>query len=404
MTATRRTAPTTQMGTKPRVLLLITLADWGGAQHIVSLLARRFHERYALSVACAPHGELVDRLRGQGIRVIGIPEFVRDPHPWRDAVALWRLLRIMLKERFDLVHTHGTKAGLLGRVAARIARVPVVLFTAHGWAFTDGRAGWKRWLLAWMERFAARWSTRIVCVSAHDRRLAEQFGVGGQTKLVLIRNAIDPLGAPQLDADAFRRTLGVKGLPVIVSVARLAIQKDPMTLLDAARRLAAGTVVLVGDGPLRPAAERYVRDHGLGDRVIFSGMRRDVASILAVSDIFVLASRYEGLPLAIIEAMMAGLPVVATRVGGVAELVEDGVTGLIVPPRDGEALAGALRRLLADPELRHRMGMAGRERAFRDFAEDRMARETQKLYEELLGARVTNGARSWAGTSPEYRR
>jgi glycosyltransferase involved in cell wall biosynthesis len=177
-----------------------------------------------------------------------------------------------------------------------------------------------------------------------------------------------------------------------------------MTLLDAARRLAAGTVVLVGDGPLRPAAERYVRDHGLGDRVIFSGMRRDVASILAVSDIFVLASRYEGLPLAIIEAMMAGLPVVATRVGGVAELVEDGVTGLIVPPRDGEALTRALRRLLADPELRHRMGMAGRERALRDFAEDRMARETQKLYEELLGARVTNGARSWAGTSPEYRR
>ena len=391
------------MDTRPRVLLLITLAEWGGAQHVVSLLARRFHERYALTVACAPRGELVDRLLKDGIRVIGIPEFVRNPHPWRDVAALWRLFRIIRRERFDLVHAHGTKAGLLGRVAARIAGVPVVLFTAHGWAFTDGRAGWKRALLARMERLAARWSTAIVCVSEHDRRLAEQFGVGGQTKLVLIRNAIEPVHAPRLDTVAVRRALGVKQLPVIVSVARLAFQKDPMTLLDAARRLAAGTVVLVGDGPLRPAVEQYVRAHGLQERVIVAGMRRDVASILAVSDVFVLASRYEGLPLAVIEAMMAGLPVVATRVGGVPELVEDGVTGVLVPSRDGEALSQALTRLMADAELRSRMGMAGKSRALRDFAEDRMARETEILYEELLAARVTHGARSWAGTPSEYR-
>jgi glycosyltransferase involved in cell wall biosynthesis len=375
------------MGARPRVLLLVTLAEWGGAQHIVSLLAHCFHERYALSVACAPRGELVTRLLDQGIRVVSIPEFVRNPHPWRDAVALWRLFRVMRRERFDLVHAHGTKAGLLGRLAARIARVPVVLFTAHGWAFTEGRAIWQRWLLASVERLAARWSTRIVCVSAHDWRLAQQFGVGGQTQLVVIRNGIKPVDPPRLDADAVRRTLGVRELPVIVSVGRLASQKDPMTLLDAARRLAAGTVVLVGDGPLRPTAERYVRRHGLQDRVILAGMRRDVASILAVSDVFVLASRWEGLPLAIIEAMMAGLPVVATRVGGVPELVEDGVTGVIVPPRDSEALAAALRRLLADPGLRSRMGRAGKERAFRDFTEDRMARETEKLYEELLAVR-----------------
>jgi glycosyltransferase involved in cell wall biosynthesis len=375
------------MGTKPRVLLLVTLAEWGGAQHIVSFLARCFNGRYALSVACAPRGELVTRLLDQGIRVVGIPEFVRNPHPWRDALALWRLLRIMRSERFDLVHAHGTKAGLLGRLAARIARVPVVVFTAHGWAFTDGRATWQRWLLASLERLAARWSTRIVCVSAHDRQLAQQFGVGGQSQLVLIRNGITPADPPRLDADAVRRTLGVRERPVVVSVGRLASQKDPMTLLAAARRLTAGTVVLVGDGPLRPTAERYVRDHGLQNRVILSGMRTDVASILAVADVFVLASRWEGLPLAIIEAMMAGLPVVATRVGGVPELVEDGVTGVIVPPRDSEALAAALKRLLADPGLRSRMGRAGQERAFRDFAGDRMARETEELYEELLAVR-----------------
>lgn len=375
------------MNTRPRVLLLVTLAEWGGAQHIVSRLARCFDARYTLSVACAPHGELVTRLHDQGIRVVAIPEFVRNPHPWRDALALWRLMQIMRRERFDLVHAHGTKAGLLGRLAARIVHVPVVLFTAHGWAFTEGHAAWKRRLLAMMERMAARWSTRIVCVSAHDRRLAQEFGVGGQTQLVVIHNGITVPAPPHVNGDAVRRTLGVTDPPLIVSVGRLAPQKDPMTLLRAARRLTAGTVMLVGDGPLRAACDRYVREHGLDDRVILSGMRTDVSGILEVADIFALASRWEGLPLAIIEAMMAGLPVVATRVGGVPELVEDGVTGVIVPPGDSEALASALQRLMADPELRRRMGQAGRERALRYFAEERMTRETEKLYEDLLAVR-----------------
>jgi len=375
------------MNTRPRVLLLVTLAEWGGAQHIVSRLARCFDARYTLSVACAPDGELVTRLLDQGIRVVTIPEFVRNPHPWRDVLALWRLLRIMRRERFDLVHAHGTKAGLLGRLAARIAHVPVVLFTAHGWAFTEGRADWKRRLLALVERVAARWSTRIVCVSAHDRRLAQEFGVGGQTQLVVIRNGINALPPPRGDGDAVRRSLGVKEPPLIVSVGRLASQKDPMTLLRAAQRLTAGTVMLVGDGPLRAAADRFVREHGLQDRVVMPGMRTDVARILGVADVFALASRWEGLPLAIIEAMMAGLPVVATRVGGVPELVDDGVTGLIVPPGDSDALASALKRLMGDPELRRRMGQAGRERALRYFAEDRMTSETEKLYEDLLAVR-----------------
>ncbi len=172
--------------------------------------------------------------------------------------------------------------------------------------------------------------------------------------------------------------------PVITFVGRLADQKNPLGLLEAFTHLSHGTLVMVGEGPLRRKVEHVVRRSALDQCVRLIDPRPDIPDLLAASDIFVLPSRWEGLPLAIIEAMMAGLPVVATRVGGVPELVEDGVTGFLVPPADPRALAGALQRLLSDDALRRRIGAAGREKALREFRLDRMLRETSRLYEELV--------------------
>jgi len=372
---------------KLTVLLLVTLSELGGAQHVVYVLARYLRSGYDTTVACASGGFLIEKLRQEQIRVVEIPELVRPLNPIRDLQAFLKLYRWMHRERFDLVHAHSTKAGLLGRLAARLAGVPIVLFTAHGWAFTEGRTYWKRWLLAQAERLAAKATTKIICVSERDRELALQFHVGRPDQLVVIHNGIDPQPFTRADGARVRRQWGLEGTAVLTSVGRLVPQKDPLTLLKAIQNLSKGKLILIGDGPLQPRVERFIRRNGLANRVILAGERRDIPEILAASDVFVLPSRWEGLPLTIIEAMMVGLPVVATRVSGVPELVEDGVTGFLVPSGDPQGLAKALQQLLDDEELRRRMGEAGRQRALGNFTLDRMLHETHRVYEKVVGLR-----------------
>jgi glycosyltransferase involved in cell wall biosynthesis len=376
---------------KPRVLLLVTLSEIGGAQQVTYSLARHLSDEYEITVACAPNGALVERLRRDGIHVVEIPDLVRNVRPWRDLRAFFSLRRWLRRERFDLVHTHSTKAGLLGRLAARYAGVPGVLFTAHGWAFTEGRAYWVRRLLARVERYAARRTSKIICVSEHDRELALRFRVADPQQLVVIHNGIDPGPFREADGKAVRAEWGIdRDEPLITFVGRLAAQKDPLTLLEAVRRLSGGRVLLVGGGPLRSRVRAFLRQHGLEDRVVLTGEQTNIPEILAASDIFVLPSRWEGLPLTVIEAMLAGLPVVAGRVGGVPELVEEGVTGLLVPPGDPTRLAEALQRLLDGADLRHRMGDAARRRALRRFTLESMLRKYRDVYAEVL---ATTGVR-----------
>lgn len=381
------------MKARVKVLLLLTLSEWGGAQHIVYLLAKHLSDEYDITVACAPGGALIEKLRNESVCVVEIPQLTRLPSPWCDLRALFRLYLWMRRERFDLVHTHSTKAGLLGRLAAKLAGVPAVLFTAHGWAFTEGRTWWKRWLLAQVERMTTRLTTKIICVSEHDRELALQFTVAAPQNLVVIHNGIDPVPFLQASGARVQQELKLKGGPVLTFVGRLAPPKDLLTLLKAFERIRGGSLILVGDGPLRLQVEQFVRRRSLNDRVALLGARTDIPEILAASDVFVLPSRWEGLPLTIIEAMMAGLPVIATRVGGVSELVEDGVTGFLVPPRDPVALAKAIQKLFDDEELRLKMSQAGRKKALREFTLDRMLAETQRVYEEVLAAKPSSYSR-----------
>jgi glycosyltransferase involved in cell wall biosynthesis len=238
-----------------------------------------------------------------------------------------------------------------------------------------------------MERLAARVTDRIICVSDYDRNTALRHGVASSEKLVVIRNGVDPRPLLNADSGTVRAEFNLGRRPVVTMVARLVLQKDPLTLLRA-WQLSKGNNVLmiVGDGELRGEVSRFISSNGLIQSVILAGERKDIPEILAASDAFVLSSRWEGLPYTIIEAMIAELPVVATRVGGVPELVEDGVTGFLVPPGDTGALAEALQNILDDSEVRHRMGHAGREKALREFSLDDMLRRTRQVYEEVLGS------------------
>jgi glycosyltransferase involved in cell wall biosynthesis len=356
--------------TRPRVLLLITLAETGGAQAYVAALARVLAREYDVAVAAHGGGFLADA----GFRYVPLRHMRRRLDPLHDALALVELFRLFRRERPLVVHANSSKAGVLGRLAAVAARVPVRLFTVHGWAFRayEGRTATA---YLWADRLMSPLTTTTICV-AHGERSA---GVRARTcrpdRTVVIHNGV-PLDRP-------RRPPGPAVRPVtLLSVGRLRAPKDFVTLIRAFAALEPGTARLriAGDGPDRAAVEAEIERLGLQGRVELLGTRDDIPELLAGADVFVLASDSEGLPMSVLEAMAAGLPVVASAVGGVPEAVRDGETGALVPPRDSAALAHAIGRIVADPALRDRLGEAGRRRVEREFSLERFEREHLELY------------------------
>jgi glycosyltransferase involved in cell wall biosynthesis len=364
---------------RPKVLILITLAEVGGAQTYVAQLLPALAERYEVVVAAHGPGPLRDATRDAGARFVALQQLRRDLQPARDLLALLELVALIRRERPDLVHANSSKAGLLGRLAALAAGTRVRVFTVHGWAF-KAYSGTASALFRWADRLLAPATTATICVSETERAagLAARTCRGART--VVIPNAIDVDRAPQA---------ALAGAPPrIVTVGRLAAPKDPLTLVRALPALGARpfTLAFAGGGREHARVEAELRAHGLGDRVELLGERHDVPALLAAADVFVLASRSEGAPLSVLEAMAAGLPVVASAVGGVPELVADGETGLLVPPGDPAALSSALARLLDDAELRRRMGAAGRARARDRFDISALRAAHLELYaRELAG-------------------
>lgn len=363
---------------KAKVLQIITLGELGGAQTHLFDIVHNLKSNFDFHVAIGEPGYLTESLRKEGVAVHRIPSLHRDISLINDSKAYWEILSLIRSIQPDLVCTHSSKAGFLGRRAAYKLGVPSV-FTAHGWAFTDGVDSKRQKLYLRLEKMAARWCNRIICVSEYDRQLALKCRVAPDNKLVTIHNGIP--------SDTFFYSKRESIPLVITMVARFSEQKDHALLLNAVRDIDIRNikVQLVGDGPLLPNIKSLAESLNIGDRVQFLGNRRDVPELLTHSDIFVLTSKWEGFPITILEAMRAGLPVICSDVGGCSEAIKDGENGFLVPRGDGVVLANRLKQLIKDKDLRYKMGQKGRMSFEKCFTVEKMAEKTERIYREIIG-------------------
>ena len=364
-----------------RVLYLVTKADLGGAQvHILDLL-RGFRSVLEPVVAAGAEGYFTEGVRNLGVPCEIVPNLVHPIAPVDDCRALLQVAQLIRKIRPDVVHAHTSKAGIIARFAARAAGVPAV-FTAHTWCFAEGTS-WK-WRLGGIpaERLAGWFSDAIINVSDANRELALRHGISDHKRMLTIWNGIPDT--------PHRARPGTSGVPRIVMVARCAEQKDHSLLLRAFARITKpAKLVFVGGGPKLTAFKAEANELNVANRVEFLGDRFDIAEILSSSHVFALASKWEGFPLSILEAMRAGLPVIASNVGGISEAVIDGKTGFLVERGDVSAFRSRLHSLLDEPSLRRQMGAAGRQRYENAFTLDHMLRKTLAIYQmAVLGVRA----------------
>ena len=378
---------------------VITRLNIGGPAIHVSLLTSRLdparYETLLVSgVEAAAEGNMLKLGRLPAVEPRTVATLGRAISPLDDVRALAALVSIARSFKPDIVHTHLAKAGALGRVAARIAGVGLVVHTYHGSVFRGYFGQRESAVYLQIERALARITTRIVAITSGQKADLVSFGIAPSGKIVEI-----PLG---LDLDQFRElpvrddALAALDLPTdmryVTIVARLVAIKDIPTFLRALARVTEAHPdvcgLVIGDGPERAAIEAVARDLGLGDRCRFLGWRADLPNVYAASDIVALSSLNEGSPVSVIEAMAAGRAVVATAVGGVPDVVGD-ATGVLVGAGDHQALGDAMSALLADPGRRAELGRHGRDLALRRYGSDRLIEDIDRLYSDLLGRRTS---------------
>jgi len=374
-------------GPRATVVHVITLLEWGGAQENTLYTVETLDPaRFDRVLACGRGGMLDARATGiPSARVSFVDDLVREVVPWRDAKAFFALRALFRGEKRKnpgnplIVHTHSSKAGILGRAAARAAGADLIIHSIHGFGFHEGQSLPAHALYVAAERLASRWTDAFVAVSKENIRTGEKEGIFRRERCRLIRSGFDTGRFLRGSREAGRRILGIgDGDKVVGTVAVFKPQKAPLDFVETARRVAKEVpgvrFVMVGDGELRPETERAVAAADLSDRFSFPGWRKEMPDILSAFDVFLLTSRWEGLPKVVPQAMIAGVPVVATAVDGV-----------LAPQGDVSSLSRGVIDILSG-RLRLRTG-SKRERLLREFDQAGMVRAQERLYAEFLAGK-----------------
>ena len=331
------------------------------------------------------------KLESEGIQFIQCPYLVRRINIIKDFKAFIDIWRIIKKNNPFIVHTHSSKAGLLGRLAAKLAGVPIIVHTPHGHIFFGYFGPFKTKIFILLERLASRITDRIVALTNREKEDHVRLRIAIEDKFVIIHSGIDLKKFKELlfnEKQNFKKELGVPQNSLIVgTVGRLEPVKGPEFLIEASKYIILKHpdtyFIFAGDGHLKKNLEKKASELGIKKNIIFLGWRDDVAKIISIYDIFVLPSLNEGMGRVLVEAMALKKPIVASDIGGIPDLVAHGKNGFLVPPKDPKELANYIQILLEDGERREKMGIAGKEMA-ENFSKEKMVERINKLYKELM--------------------
>jgi glycosyltransferase involved in cell wall biosynthesis len=323
------------------------------------------------------------------MKACGVETHLVHLAPLFNPFALWRLTRLLRRERVTILQTHGARANFYGRIAGRLAGVPVIISTVHNSLKDYEVCSLTRWFYITALRLTLPLAHRIICVSDSNRRDLVDESPAAAARIQTVYNGIDPSTFPlQPNRKIVREELGIVSGPVLVMIARLTEAKGHCVLLQALPHLIEAwpqlCCVFVGDGELRSHLHRLAVELAVEGSCRFVGVREDIADILAAADVVVLPSLSEGFPFVLLEALAMGCPVVASRVNGIPELIEDHRTGLLVPARDPRALANAIREVLSNPTTASKMGAEGRALVRERFTVDHMVGNTTAIFDAAL--------------------
>lgn len=378
----------------PRINLLyvITKLELGGAQkQLISLIGGLDKERYNIFLFTAKDGLLINEASAIKGLILKQSRFLERPiNIFKDVLAFVEILSFIKKNRIQIVHTHSSKAGILGRIAARVACVPAIIHTVHGWSFHDYQPRLANYFYTTLEKICATFTNKLVVVSSFDKEKGLKKLVGREDQYIIIRYGIKGNEfRDQSMRSAARRSLGLNETDLAIgTVACFKPQKSPLDFIKIASTIKKSIpntkFIMVGDGLLRRKAEVLIKRLDLGGQIILTGWRNDMVFVLSALDIFVLTSLWEGLPIAVLEAMAAGVPVVATDTGVIREIIENGKTGYLVKVGDRQSMQNRVEALLKDRQKMNEFIRLSREKVnSEEFLLRRMVKDTEKVYSTL---------------------
>lgn len=370
-----------------KILFIITKSEIGGAQkYVLDMASGAKNAGFAVAVASEQNSYFYEILTELGIEFIEIKNLQRSINPALDAKLLFELIKIIRKEKPDVAHLNSSKIGALGAIAAKMARVPRIVFTAHGWAFRDPRQAWERYAIIAVSRLAALFQDKIICVSDYDREAALKYKIAPASKLVAIHNGINIKKLNLLSGKEAREKLGIDEKNLVVgTIANFYKTKSLDTLVLAAISAVHLSpiikFVIIGDGPEKSKVEELIKKYRLEKYFLLTGALKNASQYLKAFDIFVMPSKKEGLPYALLEAMAAKTACVASAVGGIPEIIENEKNGLLIKDMAPGKLNDAISRLIKNKKMTRALGTAAAETIKLNFSLDQMIEKTLALYE-----------------------
>lgn len=372
-------------------LLHITQSTIGGTLEYLKLLLPRLDKnKYDITLLCPSYGPMMSDIKSLGIDVYEL-DMSREINIKNDFISIIKLRQFLKRNNYDLIHLHSSKAGAIGRLANVFSGIPVV-YNSHGWAFNMRVSEEKKQFYVMVERLLSVLSDYIICISKSEYDVAIRKRIAKREKLLLINNAIDVEKFITFSGDinTFKKQIGIEKDEIIIGmVARLTEQKDPLTFIKIAQHMIKDKkhkykFILVGDGELREEVERQINYFGIKNNVIITGWTNDVHKYIKIFDVALLTSRWEGFGLVLAEYLAAKVPVVASKVDGIPNVIIDGETGLLVEPCNVTGFVLAIEQILNDKSLRNMFVINGLDRVKKYFTIDRLVKEHEELYDKLI--------------------